>query len=296
MSATRETGTIRLLGSLLLGLTLALGATPAAAGGLDDAKAALAAEMKGKLDTALTLYTRAILSGELSPSHLSLAYNNRGYTYNRQGNYVRALADYDQAIALQPEQAYGYINRSVAYEKLGLLKPAVDDARRFVSMAPRKDGEGRKHLQRLEARLAAGAVKPEDREKAEDLASRGLVQKNQGRYLGALDAYSQALRLDADNVPAVNRLAWMAATCPEPRFRYGVLALDLAHRATALAPSPATMDTLAAAYAEIGRFKEAVETQQKVLAEAKRRGFRASSLEDYGKRLTQYRKRQAWRD
>ena len=287
---------VRFLGGLLIGLAVALAAAPAAADGLGDAKAALAAEMKGQLDTALSLYSRAIVSGELSPAHQALAYNNRGYTYNRKGNYIRALADYNQAVALQPDQAYGYINRSVAYEKLGLLKPAVEDARRFVKMAPRQDGEGKKHLDRLEARLAGGQVKPEDREKAEDLAARGLAQKNQKNYADALDAYSQALKLDADNISAINRLAWLAATCPEPRYRYGLLAVELARRAMTMASGPATRDTLAAAYAEAGRFKEAVENQQKVLAEAEKRGVKASSLDDYRKRLTQYRKRQPWRD
>jgi tetratricopeptide (TPR) repeat protein len=286
----------RLWAAMCVGLLSLALAAPAVAAGLDDAKAALAAEMKGKLDKALTLYSKAIVSGQLSSSHLALAYNNRGYTYNRKGNYIRALADYDQAIALAPKQAYGYINRSVAYEKLGLLTPAVEDARRFVSMAPRKDGEGQKHLKRLEARLAAGPATAEDRQKAEDLAAQGLALKNQGRFGGALDAYCEALRLDVGYVQAINRLAWMAATCKEARFRYGALALELARRAVALSPGPTTRDTLAAAYAESGRFKEAVEAQREVLAAGKRRGMSANSLQDYGKRLDQYRKRQPWRD
>ena len=57
------------------------------------------------------------------------------------------------------------------------------------------------------------------------------------------------------------------ATSPNASLRNGREAVDLAQRAVRLSGGrePAVLGTLAAAYAEAGRFSEAVETAQKAL-------------------------------
>jgi serine/threonine protein kinase len=45
-------------------------------------------------------------------------YNNRGYTYYTLRRYEDALADYNRAIALEPNSAKAYANRGVVYEKM----------------------------------------------------------------------------------------------------------------------------------------------------------------------------------
>ena len=45
-------------------------------------------------------------------------YYNRGNTYAEQGDSARAIADYDQAIVLQPDDAGAYYNRGHAYADL----------------------------------------------------------------------------------------------------------------------------------------------------------------------------------
>jgi spermidine synthase len=62
-------------------------------------------------------------------------------------------------------------------------------------------------------------------------------------------------------------MAWVLATWPEASVRNGMEAVALAERALRLSGGrePAILDTLAAAYAEAGRFPEAVETARRAL-------------------------------
>jgi tetratricopeptide (TPR) repeat protein len=72
--------------------------------------------------------------------------------------------------------------------------------------------------------------------------------------------YTEALANAPDLVEALNNLAWIYATHPDPKFRNGAQAVRLAERACQVTHYQKTlfMGTLAAAYAEAGRFDEAV--------------------------------------
>jgi len=48
------------------------------------------------------------------------------------GRYRQALDDFNKAIALNPRDAYGYYNRGLTYEKLGLYSPAIADFTRAI--------------------------------------------------------------------------------------------------------------------------------------------------------------------
>ena len=71
------------------------------------------------------------------------------------------------------------------------------------------------------------------------------------------------LQINPDYVLTLNNLALLRATHPDPKFRDGGEAVILARRAVGLTPGdPDYLGTLAAAYAEAGRFAEAVQTAQ----------------------------------
>jgi len=84
----------------------------------------------------------------------------------------------------------------------------------------------------------------------------------------ALDAYRAALRAEPGLVGAANNLAWILATHPDPAFRNGAEAVRVAEQACGGAGSSNAqcLDTLAAAYAEAGRFTDAAEAARKALS------------------------------
>lgn len=86
----------------------------------------------------------------------------------------------------------------------------------------------------------------------------------------------EALLIDhPDSSRALNQLAWQLATDPDPAWRDGARAVELAKRAVELEPLPSYQDTLAAARAETGDFAEAVRIQRQVVEADPDPGFGA---------------------
>jgi tetratricopeptide (TPR) repeat protein len=63
---------------------------------------------------------------ELDPK-LSLAYVNRGLAYSKLGDNQQFLADSNRAIELDPKNVLCYANRGDAYSKLGYNELAIND-------------------------------------------------------------------------------------------------------------------------------------------------------------------------
>nr|NIV77135.1 hypothetical protein [Gammaproteobacteria bacterium] len=85
---------------------------------------------------------------------------------------------------------------------------------------------------------------------------------------------------------AHNDYAWLLATHEEAELRDGKLAIEFAERAVARERTATYLDTLAAAYAEAGRFDDAVSTQEQAIAmlneaEQELRGELAEHLDAY---------------
>jgi len=86
-----------------------------------------------------------------------------------------------------------------------------------------------------------------------------------GEARGAIAHYQRSLDLQPQNAIACKNLAWILATCPEASVRNGRKAVELAEQAVRLSggTNPIFIGTLATAYAEVGRFSEAVEMAQR---------------------------------
>ena len=58
---------------------------------------------EGKYQDAIKEYERGIALKEIDPSGAAYCYRNRATQYERLREYDKALADYNSAIALEPE-------------------------------------------------------------------------------------------------------------------------------------------------------------------------------------------------
>jgi tetratricopeptide (TPR) repeat protein len=91
----------------------------------------------------------------------------------------------------------------------------------------------------------------------------------------AVAEYRKAIALDNQLAPACNNLAWLLATYPDPQIRNGKEAVELGEQACRLTnhEQPFYLGTLAAAYAEAGRFSEAVATAEQARDLARKTGM-----------------------
>ena len=85
----------------------------------------------GQYEEAIADYDQAI---RLQPDFASF-YFSRGHARVELGQYEEAIADYDQTIRLQPDQAHFYINRSNAKTKLGQHQEAIADLQAALELA-----------------------------------------------------------------------------------------------------------------------------------------------------------------
>ena len=121
------------------------------------------------------------------------------------------------------------------------------------------------------------------------------IYKAQNRFREARAQYEAALRLVPDWPEVLNNLAWLMATQSSAELRDGTRAATLAERACQMTGSTNLwlLSTLAAAYAEAGRFPEAVHTQQKVLDLAAAQG---QAGDRFQRRLELYRSQKPYHE
>ena len=86
------------------------------------------------------------------------------------------------------------------------------------------------------------------------------------------------------------------ATCPDARYRDGAKAVELAQKAVELVPRAFCLDTLAAAYAEVGKFEDAMTTQEKAIALLKKEEGETERLLKLMERLNSYKAHKPWRE
>jgi tetratricopeptide (TPR) repeat protein len=120
---------------------------------------------RGKADQAIADYGEAL---RLDPK-LAIAYYNRGNTYQDKGDAARALADFTDAIRLDPKDASAFSSRGNAYQERGDFDRALADYNNAIRANPG----------------AFGAF-----------VNRGIVYDHKGDLDRAIADYSKAIRLN----------------------------------------------------------------------------------------------------
>jgi len=158
-----------LVGAASIGPELATAATLATApAGADDADSCA----KASGDAAIAACTRAIASGNYRGHALEKLYHDRAFEYYNKRDNDRAIADYDEAIRLDPTYTFAYYNRGDAWEQKHDFQKALADYNKFVELAP-TDSDGPRAVERITKALVANDSGP-------DVASRSSVEVPSG--------------------------------------------------------------------------------------------------------------------
>jgi tetratricopeptide (TPR) repeat protein len=192
----------------------------------------------GEQDEAISHFESAarIRSGKRDP-HYDLAsafvQMNLADTLARKGRSDDAMVHYEEAIRLQPNYADAYYNRGNVLFAKGRIDEAIADWEKALQMQP-NDADAHTSL------------------------GNALLQK--GSLREAIAHYVTAQALSPEDPHSRNNVAWVLATSSDSSIRDGARAVGFAQEAVQLSGGrePRFLRTLAAAYAESGRFSEAI--------------------------------------
>jgi tetratricopeptide (TPR) repeat protein len=219
----------------------------------------------GKLDQAISSFDTAI---HLNPN-FARAYNNRANAYSDKKDYNQAIRDYSEAIRRQDRtmQSDFYLNRAQTYREMGALDKASADCDQAIRINPTY---GRGYMER------------------------GNVYSAKGNYSRAASDFENATRLSPKDVYVIANFSWFQATCPNASLRNGKQALEKSKKACELThwQDHHPVDNLAAAYAEVGDFDNAIKYETQAL---NKKGINEATRKEMQERLELYRQHKPYR-
>ena len=198
---------------------------------------------EGRAEEAIVHSRRAL---EIGPDN-HYDENALGFALLQRGLTGEAIQHFEQALRLQPGFAATHNNLGLAFFQSKRVDEAIAQFAEALKLEP--------GLPDTHCNLGAA-----------------LVQR--GRVEEAVEHYEKALALRPDYAGAANNLAWVLATFPKDSVRNGPKAVTLAEKANQLSRggNVIVLRTLSAAYAEAGRFPEAIQTAGQALELAQAQG------------------------
>ncbi len=186
--------------------------------------------MLGNYDGSLADFSEAI---RIDPKHF-VAFNNRALTRIAQEQYDQALQDVDQALKLNPKYPEALLNRGVIHESMNKSELAVGDYTAAIEI---------------------------DEKYAPAWGNRAVSYRSLGRDRDAVADLRKAMQLSPTNFELVNDLAFTLATAKDEQIRNGLEAVALAEQAISMSEEQHwnTLDTLAVAKAAVGDFEGAAQ-------------------------------------
>jgi tetratricopeptide (TPR) repeat protein len=223
---------------------------------------------KGRFEEAIENYRKAI---QIDPKS-SDALSNLGVALTARGRFEEAIENYRQAIRINPNNSEALYNLGLALAARGRFEEAIENYRQAIRINPNfsdaldnlgialtAQGQFDEAIENYRQAIQINSNRPET------FFHLGMTLGQSGRTREAVAQYREALRLNPNLAWALNNLAWVLAASPDDGLRNGAEAVRLAERACELTHygEPLFIRTLAAAYAESGRFPEAVTTAEK---------------------------------
>jgi tetratricopeptide (TPR) repeat protein len=230
----------------------------------------LALVARGQPGEAIAWYRKAL---EIEPDDPTL-HDDLGSALAACGRFEEAVEQHRKALWLDPQDPTAHYNLANALAALGKLDEAIeryqtalqsqpDNVQAYNNLGIALASRGR--LDEAVVQFEQGLkIKPQDVGLHSNLAN---ALSALGRHAEALLHYQTALKIQPNQVDTQKNLAWLRATCPEASLRNGAEALELAQRANRLCGGkrPDVLDCLAAAYAAVGWFPEALVTSRQAL-------------------------------
>jgi protein O-mannosyl-transferase len=191
-----------------------------------------------------------------------------GQALSAQSKFTDAQVQFRKVVRLQPTSADAHLNLGLCYARQRKLDEAVLEFQEQLRLQP--DAQAWYNL--------------------------ALTRVMQGNLKEAAANYEQAVKLKPDWPIVLNDLAWIRATSPQAELRDGAAAVQLAQRACELsgAREARFFGTLDAAYAEAGRFADAITTAEKARDLALAAGDKEIAAAAQ-QRMALYRKQQPYR-
>jgi tetratricopeptide (TPR) repeat protein len=256
---------------------------------------------QGNYEDAIPYLSKAI---ELNPQDAITPGNLCGALALSKGRTREAIDYCRQAVTALPEDVQSHANLAIALANAGEVDESIAQLETASKLAP---GDAAIHRNlaialaqkgRLDEAIShleqAMRIAPDFNEGYFYL---GALYSTRGRLSDAMAQWRHLLDLQPDHVLALNSLARALATAPGASLRNGAEAVTLAERAARLSGGrePVLLDTLAAAYAEAGRFPDAAGTERQAI------GLAAQSqspqlLGTMKARLSLYESRQAFHE
>jgi protein O-mannosyl-transferase len=193
----------------------------------------------GKLDEAIRHFSKAVrLESDCVEARYEL-----GYTLEKKGDLTGAIQHYIEAKRMYPVKAKVYNNLGIILANRNKEKAAIYNFSRAIQIDPNY----------------AGAY-----------YNLGKIFLNQGNIEKAILHFKKALRFNPRMTEALFNLSWILATHEDKSYRNGKDAVELALKLCKIKQyrQALALDALAAAYAENGRYDEAVLTARKALKQA----------------------------
>jgi tetratricopeptide (TPR) repeat protein len=216
----------------------------------------------------LWIHTLACTSGNYT------AQNNLGDILFQKGEVDEAIVQYQTALKIKPDYPNAHYNLGNALLTERRVDEAIGQYQTALKIKPNyaeaHDNLGNVLFQRgrvdeaISHYQTALKIKPNNAKARNNLGNALLLK---GRAGDAIAQYQKALEIKPAYPEVLNNLARVLATFPQVSLRNGGKAVELAQRANQLVggQNPVVLHTLAAAYAEAGRFGDAIRTAQKAV-------------------------------